>query len=625
MEKINAYVAQFICAPEPAPKIGRPRRAPDHVTTNVERARRSKQKAKSERHTDIAILDMETDPFDKIRQSVVTPFLAVLYSDNFDPVIIWEENFERFVAAVVAAICALPRVYTIYAHNGGRFDYMFLIHAMRGEISFKGRGIMSARVGGHHLRDSFHLIPEKLAAYQKDVFDYSKLYKKNRNAHREDIIRYCINDCRYLLDLVKKFVGDFGLKMSIGQAAMCELKKHYEVKKFSDGWDTFVRQYFFGGRVECVAGRGNFKGPWKLVDVNSMYPYTMAYYNHPIGDIGDYRLRVGPPRDDTVFVDVTCSNNGALVGRTAEGETTARIPHGRFRTTIWEYEVALKYGLISDVKVNFSLDCGLRTDFRKFILPMYDNRIRLKKHMGALKDAGMQLSSEFIEAKKDDMFYKFLLNNSYGKFAQNPRRFKEYYITDPGEMPPEPWFKSIKFLPPDDQAKFALPEFESPLYWMWCKPAPSFSFNNVGTAASITGASRAVLLEALQQVREPIYCDTDSIICRDTGSLSLDKAQLGAWDLEDEFSRVVITGKKLYAVEHKSPKPRSAEDLARGISPNYTVKSKGTSGLVWDDMISILDGNPVEKTNRAPTLTRFGAQTYLTRKISATAPTLSKG
>ena len=79
---------------------------------------------------------------------------------------------------------------------------------------------MAARIGKHELRDSYHIIPEKLANWKKDDFDYSKLARGNRKRFRDEIIRYCINDCAYLLDIVKSFVGTYGLKLSIGQAAI---------------------------------------------------------------------------------------------------------------------------------------------------------------------------------------------------------------------------------------------------------------------------------------------------------------------------------------------------------------------------------------------------------------------
>lgn len=607
----------FVCDPEPLErKRGRPRKNDDRVMSAIERSRNHKTIAKKKRHENIAILDTETDPFNNITKEKVLPFLAVLYSDNFDTIVIWENDFKIWTRKVVEAILSLPEEYTIYAHNGGRFDFMFLISEMRGSISFKGRGIMDAKIGPHHLRDSFHLIPEKLAAYQKDAFDYSKLLKQNREQWKAECIRYCINDCKYLLDLVKKFVGDFGLKLSIGQAAMATIKKHYTVEKFSENWDERIRDYFFGGRVECLAGRGHFSGHYKLYDVNSMYPAVMRNFQHPIGAMGDYKFRRGVPSNDTVFVDVTCDNRNALICRDENGATTANVKHGRFHTTIWEYQTALELGLISNVKVNFVMDCAKRSDFKLFVDPLYENRLRLKDFMQSLKVQGQELSQTFIEAKKDDMFYKFLLNNGYGKFATNPRRFKEHYISDPNERPPETWFATI---PANERAKYVSPEFEHALYWIWSKPAPQFTFYNVGVAASITGAARSVLMHAIHNSVEPIYCDTDSLICKDLRNVELHKSKLGAWDLEDEFKSVEIAGKKLYAVEHIKPKARTPEQLQKGISPLYTIKSKGSEGITWQEMLSMIDGSTIEKTQFGPTLTRYGEQDYLTRRIRATA------
>lgn len=605
-----------VAAPVKRPP-GRPRQNAERVTTSIERSRKHKAKVKQERHTDIAVLDFETEPFDRSKpKKKIEPFTACLYRRNADPVVIWENHFPTFVKKVVAAILALPRKFTVYAHNGGRFDYMFLIHAMRGPVSFKGRGIMQAAIGPHILRDSFHLIPERLAAYQKEAFDYSKMKRAKRGKFKDEIVRYMISDCAYLLDLVEKFIEGFGLKMSIGQAAMCEIKKHYDVKKFSDGWDLYVRDFFFGGRVECVAGRGVFKGEWKLVDVNSMYPFVMASRQHPTGGFEDYKLRRGPPSNDTVFIDLTCDNRGALVGRNDNNETTANLGRARFKTTIWEYETALKWGLISNITINFCLDCPVRTDFSNFVLPLYENRLRLKDELKRLK--GRESDQLYIEAKRDDLFYKLLLNNGYGKFAQNPRRFMEYYLTDPGEAPPEKWFASVRTM--RDASEFEQPEFECDQYWIWKKPAPAWSFNNVGTAASITGAARAVLLDALQTVRRPIYCDTDSIICEQFEGLEIDKTRLGAWDLEDEFPEVVIAGKKLYSVRHRVAKARTPEQLERGLVPEYTVKSKGAVGITWADMLHLIEGGNVETTQFAPTLDRYGSQSYLTRNVRATAP-----
>lgn len=623
-------MGSVICPPDEPERRGTYKRQ-KFVAPQSSRQRVAKWRApiKAMRQRCIAVLDMETDPFDQDtpikelrykKREAIFPFLAILYSDQFEPIIIWEENYDTFCTRVVCAIEALPDSYTIYAHNGGKFDFLFLIHKLRGNVKFKGRGIMCARIGNHELRDSFHIIPEKLASYQKDRFDYSLLQKDKRSLNRATIIRYCLADCRYTFDIVKAFILSFGLKISIGQAAMAKIKEHYTYEKFSQGWDAYVRNWYFGGRVECIQGAGEFIGDFKLIDVNSLYPDAMARYRHPIGGFHDYTIRNGPPSNDTIFIELSCRNRGAFLARADTGETVSNRTEGTFKTTIWEYDVALKHGLISDVDIIQCLDCAKRTDFSKFVLPLYDNRLVTKARLRELKNGGDETSQAYLDLKKDDIFFKLLLNNGYGKFCQDPTRYKEHFITDAHEEPPPEWFNGLT---EEQYYECCQPIFERFDYWIWAKPSPGFRYNNVGTGASITGAARSILLDALQSVTNPIYCDTDSIICTgwDERQLRINSTELGAWDLEDEFSKVVINGKKLYSVWHKKPKNRSAEDLARGMSPDYTIKSKGTAGLTWQDMINLLeDGASIAMPNRAPTLTKTSRQNFIVRNIRRTAP-----
>ena len=607
---------------EDEPKKQGRKAAEDKPATDLERQHKHRAKKRANVKRCIAILDMETDPFDSELKSDVKPFLCVLYSDEFETVVIWEEDFGQFIDNVVRSIEALPDRYTIYAHNGGKFDFLFLVSKLRGDVKFKGRSLMAARVGNHELRDSSHIIPERLAAFQKDKFDYSRNLKSERNNWKKEIIEYCIADCRYTLDIVKSFIEAYGMKLTIGQASMAELRKTYDVKKINQGFDAQLRQFYFGGRVECLKGRGHFIGDYRLYDINSSYPRAMAHHAHPIGDFNDYDLRRGLPNEQTVFLDLTCRNRGALIGRDDNGFTSATIPHGRFRTTIWEYDVALRYGLIDDVEVNASWDCRLRSNFSDFILPLYDKRLATKDAMRDLKDKALQTTPAYLDLKKDDIFYKLLLNNSYGKFAMNPANYKEHYLTDPDKRPDDEWFKSIDVLELEERIGYLQPIFQNSEFAIWQKPSPSFRYINVGTAASITGAARAYLLEALQHAEDPIYCDTDSIICRGLSGVPLHKSALGAWDLEDEFTQVIIDGKKLYSVMHKKPKLLTPEQIADGLHSEYTVKSKGTARLSWEEMLDMMNGGNVIKFNRAPTLTKFGtgSDNYMHRSIRATVP-----
>ena len=581
-----------------------------NAKTAVERKRKQRAIEGAERLRNIAILDTETDPFDANTQDKIFPFLAVLYSLNFEPIVIWENDNENFIAKLLAAIESLPDTYTIYAHNGGKFDYMFFIHRLRGKVSFKGRGIMSAKIGAHELRDSFHILPEKLKNWKKDEFDYRKMQKSRREKYRQEIIAYCINDCKYLLEFVRKFVDECGLKISIGQAAMTRLKQSYKVASLGENTDAFLRQWFFGGRVECLSGAGQFGGstPWKLYDVNSMYPYVMANFQHPISN--EFFRRSGKPGPNTVFIKLHCTNQGALIRRGENNETTAGAISGTFLTTIWEYNAAIKHNLIRNVLIEDCIDFMERSDFSKFVNPIYDRRLEIKKQLKKCEEE----SPEWLEHKKDDYLLKYLMNNAYGKFAQNPRRFKEHWLTNPGEKPPveagEGWGD--------------LPAFESNTHVIWERPNPNVHFNNVATAASITGAARAILLDAIHNSVDPIYCDTDSLICRDLSSVEIDPVKLGAWDLEKEFDEVIICGKKEYIC-----KVKGKQDGQEG---RYKVRCKGAQfeqdeildGRVWNKFQSMLDGKIIQVLNRAPTMNKKGDQFYMRRNIRATATRRSR-
>lgn len=604
--------------------------------------KRFRHRKKADRERCLAILDTETDPFDRETKAVVFPFLAVLYSDQFEPIIMWEDDKAKLIARILEEIKRLPEAYTIYAHNGGKFDYMFFVDQLRGEVKFKGRGIMRAEIIGtddkgqelrHELRDSMHIIPQPLAGWKKEKFDYEKNLKKHRHKFRDEIIRYCISDCRYLLQIVRKFVERNSLKLSIGQAALSGLREEYKFECLGELMDSKIRGvhfdtrdkenygrptgkgYFYGGRVECFQGRGVFAGPLSYIDVNSMYPSVMVDFKHPIGK--NYTFRSGVPDDYTAFVRVQCRNAGALICRNDVGETTSRISEGEFFTTIWEFDAALELGLISDVRILQCVDCDNFSDFSRFVLPRYEGRIAAKQRLSDFEKQGITDKSNHPECddiRLTDTIIKFETNNAYGKFCQNPRRQARNCLTDAESYPATgdwgiaPRFKSTS----QNYAIWERKAYrwdETDARYIWDAPP---RFYNVGTGASITGAARAKLMRAKTRVEYPIYCDTDSMICRGIGDLDIDVKKLGAWKLEKTFDEVVIAGKKEWAAK--------VAGLPDGHKDRTIIKTKGVDGVTYAEMIEMAGGAKITKTLKAPTMDRYGNYKYLTREIGPTVP-----
>jgi len=563
----------------PAPKSG------------VERNQAWRAKRASKRLQNVAILDMETEPFDNVSQDFVTPFLAVLYSTEFETIIIWEEDYNTFVEKVYSAIVNLPDTFTIYAHNGGKFDFLFLIRKLRGEISFKGRGIMVAHIGKHELRDSFHIIPEKLANYRKTEFDYDKMKRAFRAKWRAEIIAYCIDDCVFLLALIQKFLQTHGFKISIGAAALAKMRENYKIETLGDGQDAALRPFYLGGRVECIQGAGYFQGVFKLYDVNSMYPAAMAQERHPIGS--EYSSREGTPSQFTAFVELECFNNGALFQRDDNHETNVTWGHGRFLTTIHEYKMAKELGLIENIKIRRCVDNNQFTTFEKFVNPFYELRAEMKEQFDTLKES----DPSYYGMKGDILILKLVLNNAYGKCAINPRRFKDYYMTDPYELPPKEKDGSNSY--------GDFPAYRGYDYWIWERSTLRKKFLNVGTAASVTGAARAKLMRAIHFAKNPIYCDTDSLICEELRNVEIHSSKLGTWKFETDISEAIITGKKQYGYKTPSGKTK--------------IRAKGANGVTWTDLEAMLIGETIAKTGFGPTLTRRATQAYITRHIRATA------
>ena len=142
-------------------------------------------------------------------------------------------------------------------------------------------------------------------------------------------------------------------------------------------------------------------------------------------------------------------------------------------------------------------------------------------------------------------------------------------------------------------------------------------FYNIATAASITGAARSVLMRAIADAVDPIYCDTDSIICRRLGpNQTLSDTELGAWKVESTFDELLICGRKTYGAK--------VSGLPDSHPRRIVIKSKGVSGVTWRDLETMLNDELISKTMQGPTITarpgKRGQQYYVTRSIRATAP-----
>lgn len=538
----------------------------------------------------VGVLDLETDPF-KDGRIEINPFVAGLLFGNVT-LIFWGADC---IVKLVAALKKLPPGTIIYAHNGGNFDFHFLLEFLpvnECEFMCMGKRIVQIKLPwGVELRDSYAIIPKKLAAYNKTEIDYTKFEKPIREKHKKEIIDYLKDDLRYNRDMVVGFLKRFPAKITLASSVFELLKKEFDYNpgRSTAQYDAKFRPFFFGGRVQFWK-LGELKGRYRIVDINSAYPWGMTQ-KHWFGF--ECEAIVGMPKKfkEQSFYIIECFSEGAFPLREKGGGITFPHAFNRYCVSGWELMAALDLKLVRDLKI---LICYCPTeikDMRTFSETLYDRK-------NAAKQAG---------DKEEEFFNKIAVNAGYGKLALNVSRFSEVKVTTIYDRPPyfdEKTGKEISEAKAIKQGQFkwenCWDDKDRELsFWKRSSYREGIDkFINVATAASITGCVRAFLLRSMAKCRDVVYCDTDSIIAADVSKLRMSD-RLGDWKLEMDCKQVFIAGKKLYA----------ATD-----GKKWKKACKGVN-LSQDKIIEVAKGNYQEHKSIAPTYSLFSKPKFVTREV----------
>ena len=478
----------------------------------------------------LAVLDLETDPFKFGREPA--PFAAGLYLGRGDDGGYYNTWGDNALALMLDILRSIEEPLMIFAHNGGRFDFWYMSEHISAPVMFVHGRLIKGSLFHHQLRDSFKILPIPLRDYKKDETDYATFEYGSREKHKSTILDYLYHDCVYLYELIEAFISAHGPALTIGSAAMKALTSIHPQDHERASFDEKYRPYFAGGRCQAFE-HGRSAGQLKLYDVNSMYPAVMRNYQHPRG-VPDYKCK-SLPELGFYLARITARSQGALCLK----HKGLKFPRGEheFMVTSHELRAAIILGLVDRVKVHECFVWETTQNFREFV-DIYSAQKIAAEESG---DAAGRLVA------------KLLMNNAYGKFAQNPESFREYAL-----------FESQDELEKDSYTLAGV--FGERL--LGEKPAAirAHSYNNVTIAASVTGAARAELMLALARAERPIYCDTDSIVCEGL-DVETHPTKLGAWKLEAEFDEFYCAGKKLYVAYAKGVPIKQASKGVR-LSPS---------------------------------------------------------
>jgi hypothetical protein len=497
----------------------------------------------------IITADCETDPFS--HGEVIAPFIWGAY----DGVDYWEfGSTEDFVA------WAKEQHAIIYAHNGGKFDWHFLIdhfEPFTRIMTISGR-VAKVPFGAAELRDSYSILPVPLAEMQKDDFDYRKLHKSVRAKHMPEIRKYLKSDCVNLFTWVSNFIEQYGRNLTVASAALAQWRKisKMDTPRTSEGYYQTLSEYYYGGRVQCFA-KGHVNSRFRVIDINSAYPAAMMK-RHPWGE--SYIVSDELPKNgiERCFITLECEPCGAFPVRTENGlDFPFEGDRRKFSVTGWEYLAALETGVLGDHAIEKVFTFPASIEFSDYINHFYE-----------IKEASEKGTPSYL-------FAKLFMNSLYGKFGSNPARYKEQWIVPPEHVAAASAYDGYTYA--GELGKNAL--MERPL------AEKARRYFNVAVAASITGAVRAEMFKAISQCKGVLYCDTDSIAAEDIGGLELHPTRLGAWDVEADCDRASIVAKKIYAF--------------RKLDGKYKTASKGVR-LSPEQIIAAADGEEVLHKNEAP-------------------------
>ena len=523
--------------------------------------------------------DCETDPF--LAGRVPRPFI-------WGARLVGGSEYRQFLTVREFLAFFTERECLVYAHNGGKFDWHFLLDALEPwqPLTVINGRLAKFKIGAAEFRDSYNIMPMPLSAYKKDEVDYSIFEESERHKPEnwrriEDYLR---SDCQYLSEMLAAFIDEFGLHLTQAGASMKAWERITGEKapRTSKAFYQEIAPFYYGGRVQCFH-TGEIKTPFRIVDINSAYPFAMMH-KHPYGDTiaTSQTLPVHRGSVERSFITLAAKSTGAFPMRGDDGSLV--FPDdGQLRAfciTGWEYLAALETGHLHDAQILEVKQLPLSIEFSAYLNHFY-------KMKTDAKAAGDKARYEFS---------KRFLNSLYGKTGANPENYEEFTIIQP---------EFIEAAEQEDDYAFAA------MLGKWALVARPLleeqqRYYNVAIAASVTGFVRAYDWRAICAVRangaSVYYMDTDCLWTSDATGLELHPDKLGAWDIEADCDYGAIAGKKLYAA-------RTVPD------GKWKTASKGVR-LSAADIVRVATGETVKYVPDAPTFSLRNGVGFTSRTVS---------
>lgn len=484
-----------------------------------------KPSAKNKKRT--CVLDIETHDWIKFAYAATFDGLSYVEHDSIENLISHLFNHRNHRR-------------TFFAHNGGRFDFLFILEEIKKiekikieKMIFQGSSLIffEAEKSGVKVafQDTFPLFKMSLKKIGETFTEKKKLtgaidfeggekFDKNNHLHRE----YLKLDCEVLFEAIEKlkrydFAKNTGLKLTISSQALAHFRTNFlketifhppmSVKKF-------IRKSMAGGRTEIFKFSSS-KGA--IYDVNSMYPAVMAQEKIPVAfltisksenDFGFHEIEAYVPKE-IKFPILWVRQNGRLI-----------FPTGNVKGIYFSEEIKLAKEMGAKIKFIRGYKFSQRNDlFKEYI----DECFKMRS----------------IDSGHSEMG-KRLMNHLFGKFGQKSER-EEIFFADSTDL---------RKLNKNEHPVGSIDAFfNNKIAKRVTEKESVHSLPHI--AAAITAHARCRLTRALVKCGDrALYCDTDSIFLEGTEPAPFQISnKLGDFKLENEFKKACFILPKTYALE----------------------------------------------------------------------------
>lgn len=420
-------------------------------------------------------------------------------------------------------------VETIFAHFGGKFDFLFLLEEVMKHEKYKiesiiprGSSILSfdvhLRPGRHYIfRDSSALLPFSLKSVtenfgvenKKGEWDHSKT-----NGYSKELGEYLKSDCLGLFESLEKFyswplIEKAGPASTLAGQAIRVLRTYLDDELWGLGSNAsdFCRLAYLGGRTEIFRPFCE-KGPLYEYDVNSLYPFVMRNNIFPIGGgyftydfekskLGIYHASISTPPNIHIPV----------LGVLRDGKFIFPVGHFDGHWTSAELNYAESLGYKIKILKGYVFE-NSQTLFKDFIDDLYNIRLLSPKNSVA------------------DIIAKLLMNSSYGRFGMNLEK------------------ENVGFEIKERSIEYQLLKIGNRNVQLYKEPTTLKTFSHVAIAAFVTSYARIHMHKLFGHLGDDLfYTDTDSIFT--TRKLE-HSSSLGDLKFESEFDSAVFLLPKTY-------------------------------------------------------------------------------